>query len=212
MLSLVIETCTERAIVAFVEDGHCLFMAGLPYGFHNSRFLVPKIDEGFECIKKQPQDLDFIVVGVGPGSYTGIRVGATVAKTMSYSCKVPLVGISTLECFLPDCDGSFAAILDAKMAGTHFLKGDCKGDLITYTSPPEICKLEELTEKLSDVATLVCPHGPALRKKIEEVCPDAKWSWLETGPDPIRMSQLGKEKLDRGEYTQDGSLELLYMR
>lgn len=212
MLTLLIETCTERAIVAIIEDGHCCYMAGLPYGLHNSRFLVPKIEEGFQCVGKKPQDLKLVAVGVGPGSYTGIRVGTIVAKSISYSCKVPLVGVCTLKGFIPDCDGSFAAILDAKMAGSYILKGNRSKDVITYLSQPKVCRLEDLKEQLDGVDTLVSPHCLALREKIEEITPDAKWSWQETAPDPIHMVQCAKGKWAEGKYSLDGSLEILYLR
>lgn len=212
MLTLLIETCTERGIVAIIEDDHCCYMAGLPFGLHNSRYLVPKIDEGLQSLKKKPKELDLIVVGVGPGSYTGIRVGAVVAKSMSYTCQVPLVGVSTLEGFIPDTTCSFAAIIDAKMAGIYFLKGKKENDNITYTSQPTVCKLEELMDHLNDVTILVSPHSNSLRKKVEGACPMASWSWQETAPNPIHLFKRAKEKFEKGEYSTDGSLDLLYLR
>ena len=212
MLTLLIETCTERAIVAIIKDEHCCYMAGLPYGLHNSRFLVPKVEEGLQCVGKKPQDLDLVAVGVGPGSYTGIRAGTIVAKSLSYSCKVPLVGVCTLEGFIPDCDGSFAAILDAKMAGSYILKGNRSKGVITYLSEPTVCPLEDLQEQLEEVDILVSPHCLTLQEKIEELYPGAKWSWQETAPDPIHMARRAEEKWAEGKYSLDGSLEILYLR
>ena len=58
MLVLLIETCTERSEVTLFEDDHCLYFAGLPFGLHNSRYVVPKIEEGFHIIRKEPKHLD----------------------------------------------------------------------------------------------------------------------------------------------------------
>jgi len=212
MFSLLLESCTERSFVALVEDDHCLYMAGLPFGLHNSRYLLPKVEEGFETLGKRPNDLDFITVGVGPGSYTGIRVGATVAKSMSYACQIPLIGVGSLEGFIPDCDSSFIAMIDAKMAGTYLLKGKKEGDLISYISKPEVCSVEQLEEHLKSVDVLVGPTFDSLKKKILSQYPDFQCEWQETAPDPIHLTNRALIKFENKEYSIDGSLEIHYMR
>ena len=212
MLSLVIESCTERSIVALVEDNNCLYFAGMPFGLHNSRYLLPKIEEGFEYLAKHPQDLDCIATGIGPGSYTGMRVGATIAKSMSYSCKVPLVGITTLKGFIPSRDCNFSAIIDAKMGGSYILKGTRDKDRIHYHTDPEICPIDQFKQKLQDVEILMGPFLDPIRKKIEQHTIDDIWEWQESAPDPIHLANLAFEKYERKEYSLDGSLQLLYMR
>jgi len=212
MLSLLLDSCTERSIVALVEEDHCLYMAGLPFGLHNSRYLLPKIEEGFEILGKRPQDLDFITVGVGPGSYTGIRVGATVAKSLSFACKVPLIGVGSLEGFIPDCDSSFIAMIDAKMGGVYFMKGKKEGNLISYTSKPEVCSIEELEKQLLSVDVLVGPSLETLKKKIQSQYPDFNCKWQETAPDPIHLTHRALKKLENKQYSLDGSLDILYLR
>lgn len=59
--------------------------------------LMPAIDQLMKDVALAPDDLDRIVVAQGPGSYTGLRIGVATAKTMAWSLKKELVGISTLE-------------------------------------------------------------------------------------------------------------------
>ncbi|MGA8163934.1 MAG: tRNA (adenosine(37)-N6)-threonylcarbamoyltransferase complex dimerization subunit type 1 TsaB [Waddliaceae bacterium] len=212
MLSLLIENCTERGIVAFVENEHCLYFAGLPFGYHNSRFLLPKIDEGFQSIQKTPQELDLIVAGIGPGSYTGIRVGAIIAKSLSYASKIPLVGISTLKGFIPDRDGPFLAILDAKMSGCYVIKGKREEGIITYATEPKALQLKKIKEEFEGRGILVGPHCLSLQQKLKKIDPDALWCWQETAPDPIHMTKLGQEKFHQGKFSTDGSLQILYLQ
>lgn len=210
MITLVIETCTERAIVAVVEEGHCSFLGGLPFGFHNSRYLLPKIDECFECLGKKPEEIDLIAVGTGPGSYTGIRVGTTVAKALSYAAKIPLVGVSTLKTFLPARDGRFAALLDAKTAGAALIVGEKQGEKVNYLSEPKTCPIEGLGEELKGVEVIVGSVFSRIQPIIEQHYPGMSWDWRETASDPLHMTQLAIDRYKKGEYSNDGSLELHY--
>lgn len=205
MYSLIIETSTKRGIVAIMDDGKARYFAGLPFGYSNSRFLLPKIDEGLECVGIKAQQLDRIVVGIGPGSYTGIRVGAAAAKSISYASQVSLIGICTLKCFIPVKDGPFAAIIDAKMGGAYFMKGVRSQDKILYTSEPYVCSLEHLEPHLKNIQVLVTPESSRLQPILSQ------WEWQETGPDPAHMNFLANEKYEKGEYSVDGTLKLLYL-
>jgi tRNA threonylcarbamoyladenosine biosynthesis protein TsaB len=60
--------------------------------------VMPAIQELLSSCDFKPADINKIVVAKGPGSYTGVRIGVTVAKTMAWSLQVPLVGISSLAC------------------------------------------------------------------------------------------------------------------
>ncbi len=212
MITLVIDSCTDRGIVSLIEDGKVDYMAGLPFGLHNSRYLVPKIDEGLEVVHKTPKDLDLIVAGIGPGSYTGIRAGVVVAKSLSYANKTPLVGICSLEGFFPDHEGSFAVLIDAKMAGCYMLKGERKDGKIVYTSSPEVRLLEHIGEQLEGVDVIVSPHCDVIKEKFKVQYPDKKWEWQETAPDPQYIAKRALEKYEKGDYSTDGTVEILYMR
>lgn len=212
MLTLVIETATERAIVALVQDGTVLYMAGLPVGFHNSKYLVPKIEEAFFESGKKINDLNCITVGTGPGSYTGIRVGVSVAKTLSYARKIPMVGVGTLESFIPNNDCDFCTILDARLSGFYVLKGKKLLNKITFQKTPEICTETDLIKFLEGVEVLVTPIVSSLNLRLERLYPENKWEWNETAPDPLEMARSAQNKLKQGQYSLDGSLEITYLK
>lgn len=89
MISLLIETCTERGVIAFFKGTDLIYERELPYGYQNSQHLLPEIQQTFQKLALSPQQLQFITVGRGPGSYTGIRIGVMVAKTLAYALKIP---------------------------------------------------------------------------------------------------------------------------
>ena len=86
---LLIETSTERGLIAIGSKNQILFEKALPFGFNNSTHLIPTIDEALSKLQIKISDLQGIAVGIGPGSYTGIRIGAAAAKTLSFACRLP---------------------------------------------------------------------------------------------------------------------------
>jgi tRNA threonylcarbamoyl adenosine modification protein YeaZ len=212
MAILIIETSTERGIVALYEMGKCLYMAGLPFGYHNSRFLVPKIEEGLASCQLKVGDLEGIGVGVGPGSYTGIRVGAITAKGLSFAKKIPLVGICTLKTFIPDKDGPFVAMIDAKVSGAYLITASFEKGSITWIGEPRVLPLNELGPILKDFCHIVTPYSEKLQAKLEDLYPNISLTFEETAPDPEVMAQQVQKGVEEGLFSTDGSLQLLYLR
>ncbi|MEI4832567.1 tRNA (adenosine(37)-N6)-threonylcarbamoyltransferase complex dimerization subunit type 1 TsaB [Bacillus sp. FJAT-53711] len=59
--------------------------------------LMPAVEQLLQECSVKPKELNKIVVAAGPGSYTGVRIGVTVAKTLAWSLQIPIVGVSSLE-------------------------------------------------------------------------------------------------------------------
>lgn len=98
MISLFIDTCDTEYIVSIIKDNETLFFFKSENSKDLSTKLLKKIDEAFHNINLSIQDVDKIFVTNGPGSFTGIRVGVTVAKTLAYSLNKDIYTISRLEC------------------------------------------------------------------------------------------------------------------
>ncbi len=203
MWTLLIETSTDRGIVGIYHDEECRYFSCLPLGYENSRFVIPKIEEGLKELSLKPENLQLIVAGVGPGSYTGTRVGVVIAKTMAYAQNIPIVGICSLEGFIPDKDGPFAVIIDAKLSGAIIQKGSRSGESITHTDAPELITWEKVQENLAKIPMLVTPNGSRIQPKLTE----KPWIWEETAPDPLQMIRLGKKKFFSGNL----GAEIIYL-
>lgn len=174
--------------------------------------MLPAIEKGLKEHGVNSQNLAFIAVGIGPGSYTGIRVGAIAAKTLSYAWKLPLIGVCSLESFIPNDDCSFAAIIDAKIGGAYVMKGKKERGAVAFSGQPQVLELEKLNEFLSDVEALITPVSGPLKQKLQQMYPQATWKWEERAPDPMQMLEAAEANFKKGEYTLDGHLELLYLR
>lgn len=212
MPGLILETSTERSVVFLMENNRLLYGKELPFGLNNSKYLVPAIHEGLSSTGILASGLKFIAVGVGPGSYTGIRVGAMAAKAIAYAAKIPLIGISTLKGFVPDSDCRFAVLIDAKIAGAYILLGEKKNGQIIYKTEPKAEQLQLLEPLLTSIDVIVTPQNKLLKPKLDALYPDHLWHWQLSSPNPHQMEKLALEAVKKGDFSLDGSLELLYLR
>lgn len=212
MLSLLIETATERGIVAVLESDRVLFKKELPYGTNSAKLMPAAIQEGLQLLGLIASNLSFVAAGVGPGSFTGIRVAAAAAQSIAYAVKIPVIGIPTLACFSPDSDGPFAVCIDAKIGGVYIMTAKKLQSRIVEASVPMLTSIEEAAMALKEFPTIVTPNSSALRPKLEKIWPDATWSWEELAPDPVLMGNLAHEKLLWGQAAKHGALDLLYLR
>jgi tRNA threonylcarbamoyladenosine biosynthesis protein TsaB len=92
-----IDTATAHASVALARPGEVLAEEPLEALAGHSRDLLERIDGLLKRIGAGPRDLAGIGVTVGPGSFTGVRIGMATAKGLGYSLNVGVAGISTLE-------------------------------------------------------------------------------------------------------------------
>lgn len=199
MKTLLIETSTERSIAALFQHDALLGQVQLPCGLSSSKNLLSAV----QSLLGKSRDLQLVISGVGPGSYTGIRVGAAVAKTLSFACRVPLVGVCSLEGFQPEKEVCFAAVLDAKISGVYVRFGVKREGRVAWEGEAEALPLEEAALRLNRVDIAVSPC------KLEKL-PDV--SWEERYPDPFAIYLAGLEKFKAGKFTLDGTLDLCYLR
>ncbi|GGG02261.1 tRNA (adenosine(37)-N6)-threonylcarbamoyltransferase complex dimerization subunit type 1 TsaB [Paenibacillus aceti] len=94
---LAFDTSTSSLAVAVMENGTLLAEQNIHAERNHSAYLVTAIEKALEAAGITKQELDGIAVGIGPGSYTGIRIAVTTAKTLAWALHVPVFGVSSLE-------------------------------------------------------------------------------------------------------------------
>ncbi len=121
MKYLFIDSATTNLVVAIINDGKIAYIYDNNDNHDTSSKMMPVLALAFDKAGFKPQDIDKIFVVTGPGSFTGIRVGLTVAKTMAYSLNIPIVPISSLEVMASGNGGT--ALINARrgyvFAGTY---------------------------------------------------------------------------------------------
>ena len=97
MKILFLDTSSFFVTVSIIEDGKLLYLFQDEITDDMSSKVMPIIAEGFNSVSFNIQDIDKIMVVNGPGSFTGVRIGVTIAKTIAWALKKEIITISSLE-------------------------------------------------------------------------------------------------------------------
>ncbi|MGG2072125.1 tRNA (adenosine(37)-N6)-threonylcarbamoyltransferase complex dimerization subunit type 1 TsaB [Lysinibacillus irui] len=122
MIWLGIETANTPLSVAVVKDGKVVAEMIQNIKLTHSAGAMPAIEEILARVGIEPNELDAIAVSEGPGSYTGVRIGVTLAKTLAWTLQKPLVGISSLKALAANAalyNGLVCPIFDARRGNVY---------------------------------------------------------------------------------------------
>ena len=154
MICLFFDTSSDLLKVSLIKDDNIIFDKELHTKNDHSSYLVPTIDEAFKSNNIDFKELDEIIVGNGPGSFTGTRISIAVAKTYAFSFNIPVYMISSLEELIYDNEGYdfYVPIIEEKKDNLYFSIFDKDKKRVmddTYSSTEYMYKkLEELDGKI----------------------------------------------------------------
>ncbi|SIT92533.1 tRNA (adenosine(37)-N6)-threonylcarbamoyltransferase complex dimerization subunit type 1 TsaB [Edaphobacillus lindanitolerans] len=117
MIWLGLDTSNLPLSAALVRDGELLVELNSAVGLNHSEGAMPAVDELFGRAGLAPSDIDAIAVAEGPGSYTGVRIGVTIAKTLAWTLDKPLTGVSSLRVLAANVlspDVTICPLIDAR--------------------------------------------------------------------------------------------------
>lgn len=151
---LAMDTATQTLTIAVGEKGRLLAETSVVVKKNHSHMLMPLIESLLSSLYLKPEELQGIIVGHGPGSYTGVRVGVTAGKMMAWSLQIPIVGISTLDALAyhyQETDLLVCAMLDARRLQAYSaIYGADRGGLFNKLEPDGLRKLEQLFPLLEE--------------------------------------------------------------
>jgi len=134
MKILSLDTSSKNAIVAITENEEKIIELNNEEEKTHSQKLMPMIDEAFQKSKLSLDDIDLIVCCLGPGSFTGVRIGIATAKAFADSKNIPVVGVNSLEILAHsiETEGKICAMIDAghnnAYVGYYEIKKDQNGN------------------------------------------------------------------------------------
>lgn len=143
---LAIDTSSYVLGVAIVEEDRVIGEHITNLNKNHSVRAMPAVDSLMKDCEIKPETLDRIVVGRGPGSFTGVRIGVTLAKTLAWSLNVPLVGVSSLELLAANgryFKGTISPIMDAR-------RGQVYTGLYTWDNMSVQTEVEDVNIALTD--------------------------------------------------------------
>lgn len=149
MKYLYIDTSSSFLYAAIVENDNIISKVSEEYGQSLSEIALPKIAAMFENNNIKPTDINKIIVVNGPGSFTGIRIGITIAKVYAWSLKIKITTVSALEVMAISNNSKKVKvpIINARRGYVYGAIYDNDKEILK----PQHIKLEELRNKLTDI-------------------------------------------------------------
>ncbi|GBE01423.1 tRNA threonylcarbamoyladenosine biosynthesis protein TsaB [bacterium BMS3Bbin06] len=218
MLTLAIDTATPVGGVSIFhrEDGIVGEMR-LMGGKRHSEKLMKGIDFLLGVSDLRLDDIDFFTVSLGPGSFTGLRVGLSTVKGLAFALKKPVVGISTLEGFaysFPVGEMMICPVFDARKGEVYTALFKREGGDLKRVIGDGTVRIEEFLREVRD-NTLFAGNGATLYREriIRLLGTKAFFAPLHLQyPLPSSISELAFRRAEKGLFDDPVSLSPVYMR
>lgn len=162
MKILALETSARAVSAAVSENGRILTSGYQDTGLTHSRTLMPIVEHILKNADLKPADMDAIAVAVGPGSFTGIRIGVAAAKGLALALDKPAIGVSTLAAMARNvafADGLVVCAMDARRSQVYNATFSAEGGVLTRLTPDRAISLSELADELRGAARSITLVG-----------------------------------------------------
>lgn len=216
---LSIDTSSNNCSVALIRDMETLGEISVNYNLQHSVLLMPLIEELLERLQIQPKELNALTVSIGPGSFTGLRIGLAAAKGMALALSIPIYASDSMSALAFGAfgyQGILVPMVDALRGGYYTgMYTFSNGKFITLMEPC-ILTLDEVKTKLlyepkeimflGDILLKVSQSELAFRENVVLAPQNLNIPKASTLP------YLLKEKIDHAESEDIHSLVPHYMR
>lgn len=179
-------------------------------GPRHAQTLVPELDRLLKELSLKADAIDAVAVSIGPGSFTGLRVGLVFAKTLAWLNNAPLIAVDTLRAIAqqaPDDEQMVTAVCDAQrgelFAASYGL--DEATGLRCQLNDIHVAQVSDLTPRL-----VIGPLPSKLRDRVIadfDMCPEA-----DGMPKASTIARIGTDMLCRSEFSKPETLEPIYVR
>lgn len=220
MKVLAVESSATAASVALMEEEKILSEFFIHTGLTHSQTLMPMVEQVLKCAGRTMEDVDAFAVSVGPGSFTGVRIGVSSVKGLAFGTGKPCVGVSTLEAMAQNYreqEITVCAVMDARCQQVYNAMFACKADgAVERLCEDRAISLQELQAELKNYTgpVVLVGDGAALCWRTF----GQEFPLLSLAPEHLRyqhargVARIAREKIDRGEAVSDAQLVPVYLR
>lgn len=220
-LILCIETGTDICSVGIARDGELTSLRESDQGRDHAKHLGLFVDELLRETGIAPDELDAVAVGMGPGSYTGLRIGVSFAKGLCYGQNIPLIAVGSLDALaevaiedyeagILDVDNWDDALLcpmvDARRMEVYTRLYSAQGEPLSEVSA-EIIDENSFAEQRAERQLIIFGNGAA---KCREVMADA--IYVNITPSARGLARLAQQRLDNGQTEDIAYFEPFYLK
>jgi tRNA threonylcarbamoyladenosine biosynthesis protein TsaB len=184
--------------------------------------LIPDIEKMFNSLDISWQELSAVAVSIGPGSFTGLRIGIATAKAIAFSLDIPILGIPTLDALAmniaPCHDLLICPVIDARKEQIYTAIYKYNENELIKTTPYIAIKPIEFFDTITQIGKTICFLGDGLKKYQElfnAFFPKIKYM---TAPENLcyvkssNIAWLADSRLKKGQTHNPATLQPIYIR
>ena len=218
MKILAIETSTLVSSVALATEERVLAELTTATRLTHSETLLPHIEQVMKLAGVERSELTAVAVSIGPGSFTGLRIGLATAKGLAYALNLPLVGVSTLAALaagFPLAGSVVGSMLDAQKGNVYLELYRSTPTEQEVIAPVEVLPLEEALARCAAVGSPVMVVGDIAAKKLRgRELPENVYLAPPSHvlPRAAAVAELAKLRLAKGEADSVMDLAPTYIR
>lgn len=203
MKALAIDTSNQVMGIAVSDGDNIIGEYITNLNKNHSIRVMPAIHDLMQEVGLEPKQLDRIIVAHGPGSYTGVRIGVTIAKTLAWTLNIPIVGVSSLEVLARNgqlFNGVVSPIFDARRGqvytGLYAFQGESfqslKADQIIMLKD-WVEELKQRSEKVLFLGNDVPLHEAVIKEMLQEQAVIASPTLFNPRPSELVIIGINKE-------------------
>lgn len=150
---LAIDTSAKVTSVCLFADNKIIATMSINNNLAHSQTLMPMINDIFTCSKFLLSDVDCFAVNIGPGSFTGLRIGIAAIKGLAFSRNIKCIGISSLKSLaynLINSDCIICPVIDARCNQMYTALFESNGTTLTRLFEDDCLKIDEIYKRLKD--------------------------------------------------------------
>ena len=220
MYILALDSTAIAATVALCDDEKMLSLSTIENGNTHSQTLLPMVEQTLAQFELRPTDIELFACSFGPGSFTGVRIGASTIKGLAFGTGILCIGVSTLEALAENLigfDGILCPVMNARRNQVYNALFECKNGVITRLCEDRAIALADLDAELAAM-----PNAPVY---LVGDGYDLAVSQLKLSAERIRktpvvlrtqnaysVAQVARALYERGVRTSDSELVPVYLR
>lgn len=193
MLTLAIDTATKVCTVALCRDTKILAEYSINMGMTHSEGLLPQLDQLLARTGVKKEEIELIAISMGPGSFTGLRIGLATAEAMAYSWQCYLHGVDTLKAMaynIPLEGMVLSPVLDAQKGNFYQALYAWRDGALVELAPVAVVSKEQALERIALQGTPALLLGEC-EKLVKAGLPD----FIKAAPESLRLPKASSVAL-----------------
>lgn len=217
MLILALDSTAIVASVALCENDRPIASFTVKNGNTHSETLLPMVESVLRCAKVDIDDIDLFACSTGPGSFTGVRIGAATLKGLAFGKEKPCLGVSTLEALaqnLVPFEGLICPVMNARRGQVYNALFSCEGGELKRLCEDRALSVADLETELADRALpfALCGDGIDEFCRLAQKTAPAAISPLLEDQCAVSVAKVAYSAFLRGERGTDADLTPVYLR